>query len=108
MIDYKKDFPFFKGKNGSLIYLDSAATTQRLQVVIDAMNDYYVNYNASVHRAVYALGETATTHFEQVRLKVAQFINAASLEEIIFTSVSNFPNSCPLTPLLRILSLYGI
>lgn len=86
MIDYKKDFPFFKGKNSSLIYLDSAATTQRLQVVLDAMNDYYVNYNASVHRAVYALGETATTHFEQVRLKVAQFINAALPEEIIFTS----------------------
>lgn len=86
MIDYKKDFPFFKGKNGSLIYLDSAATTQRLQVVLDAMNDYYVNYNASVHRAVYALGETATTHFEQVRFKVAQFINAALPEEIIFTS----------------------
>ncbi|NBQ17068.1 SufS family cysteine desulfurase [bacterium] len=86
MIDYKKDFPFFKGKNSSLIYLDSAATTQRLQGVLDAMNDYYVNYNASVHRAVYALGETATTHFEQVRVKVAQFINAALPEEIIFTS----------------------
>ncbi len=86
MINYKKDFPFFDKTSSKLIYFDSAATTQRLGVALEAMSNYYIDYNASVHRTVYALGEKATIEYEQVRDLIAQFINAGSSEEIIFTS----------------------
>jgi cysteine desulfurase/selenocysteine lyase len=67
-----------------LIYLDNASTTQKPQSVIDAMTTYYEHSNANIHRGVYQLSEEATTAYEGVRQKVADFIHANS-SEIIFT-----------------------
>jgi cysteine desulfurase/selenocysteine lyase len=80
------DFPILKRKvNGQrLIYLDSTATTQKPRSVINAIVDYYENYNANVHRSVYKLGEEATDLYEGSREKVANFIGAKR-EEIVFT-----------------------
>jgi len=72
-----------KGK--PLIYFDNAATSQKPQSVIDALVNYYSNYNANVHRGIHTLAEEATLAFEATRDAVQQFINAASREEIIFT-----------------------
>lgn len=82
----KKDFPIFKQKiNGHpLVYLDSAATSQKPQYVLDAVNDYYKKYNANVRRGIYPLAEKATAKVEQVRRQVKTFINAKSEKEIIF------------------------
>jgi len=83
----KKDFPLlerdFNGK--PLVYVDSAATSQKPRVVIDAMTDYYENYNANVHRGVFGIAERATNAMEGARDKVRSFIGAASTSEIIFT-----------------------
>ncbi|MCG9552844.1 cysteine desulfurase CsdA [Vibrio sp. Isolate32] len=68
-----------------LIYLDSAATTQKPQVVIDAISQYYSKQNANVHRGSHSLTANATSQFEAARDKVAQFIGAASSKEIIWT-----------------------
>jgi cysteine desulfurase/selenocysteine lyase len=68
-----------------LVYLDNAATSQKPQVVIDAMNDYYSQYNSNVHRGVHALSARATTQYEQARQRVADFVNASSAENIVFT-----------------------
>lgn len=84
----KNDFPFFsspKNRRQPVIYLDSAATTQKPQMVIDAIVDFYTNRNANVHRTLYNLGEDATVLYEQAREKIARFINAKHPEEIIFT-----------------------
>ncbi len=81
------DFPILKrtvhGKR--LVYLDNAATTQKPQQVIDAISDYYSNYNSNIHRSVHLLAEEATEAFENTRLKVQNFINAQSTDEIVFT-----------------------
>jgi len=84
----REDFPILKrtvsgGK--PLVYLDNAATTQKPLAVIDAIRDYYMNYNSNIHRAVHQLAEEATLEFEKTREKVAEFINARSTEEIVFT-----------------------
>src|SRR5919199_198828 len=84
----REDFPILRrtvsgGK--PLIYLDNAATTQKPLAVINAISDYYMNYNSNIHRAVHQLAEEATLQFEKTREKVARFINARSTEEIIFT-----------------------
>ena len=71
-----------------LVYLDSAATAQTPRVVIDAMTHYYETGNANVHRGVHALSQEATTAYERVRVLAAQFLNAASPSEIIFTAGS--------------------
>ena len=68
-----------------LIYLDSAATTQKPQVVIDAISDYYSKQNANVHRGSHSLTAKATSQFEAARDNVAQFIGAGSSKEIIWT-----------------------
>ncbi|NOH44735.1 cysteine desulfurase CsdA [Vibrio cyclitrophicus] len=68
-----------------LIYLDSAATTQKPQVVIDAISQYYSKQNANVHRGSHSLTANATSQFEAARDKVAQFIGATSSKEIIWT-----------------------
>ncbi|UTT85379.1 cysteine desulfurase CsdA [Vibrio pelagius] len=68
-----------------LIYLDSAATTQKPQVVIDAISEYYSKQNANVHRGSHSLTAKATSQFEAARDNVAQFIGAASSKEIIWT-----------------------
>lgn len=84
----REDFPILKRKvsgNKSLVYLDNAATTQKPLAVINAINDYYMNYNSNIHRAVHQLAEEATLAYENTRDKIAKFINARSTEEIVFT-----------------------
>ncbi|MFC3809806.1 SufS family cysteine desulfurase [Lacihabitans lacunae] len=83
----RTDFPILDQKvNGkSLVYFDNAATTQKPQVVIDAISEYYTGYNANIHRGIHYLAEKATTAFEATRTTVQKFINADSKEEVIFT-----------------------
>jgi cysteine desulfurase/selenocysteine lyase len=85
--EVRKLFPILGQKvNGNpLIYLDSAATSQKPIQVIEKLNDYYRNYNSNVHRGVHTLGTLATDAYEGTREKVKRFINATSAEEIIFT-----------------------
>jgi cysteine desulfurase/selenocysteine lyase len=86
--EIRRDFPILRrkvGNNKTLVYLDNAATTQKPSSVINAIHDYYSNYNANIHRTVHQLGEEATFAYEKTREKVAKFINARSKEEIIFT-----------------------
>lgn len=68
-----------------LVYLDNGATTQKPRAVIEALDRYYKLQNANIHRGVYELSQTATTLYEQARLTVQKFINAAHSEEVIFT-----------------------
>ncbi len=83
----KAQFPLLQQtmRGKPLVYLDSAATTQKPQLVLDAMNHYYTHDNANVHRGVYEISERATLTYEAVRDKVQRFIHAASRNEIIFT-----------------------
>jgi cysteine desulfurase/selenocysteine lyase len=83
----RRDFPLLHQQvhGKPLVYLDNAATTQKPQVVIDAIRDYYTGYNANVHRGVHVLSERATVAYEGSREKVRAFFNAASTREIIFT-----------------------
>ncbi|TFV12255.1 cysteine desulfurase [Bacillus stratosphericus] len=85
--DVREQFPILHQQvNGhDLVYLDSAATSQKPRVVIDAMNEYYRSYNSNVHRGVHTLGTKATDAYEGVREKVRAFIRASSVQEIIFT-----------------------
>src|SRR6266516_6721462 len=83
----RQQFPILtrevKGKQ--LVYFDNAATSQKPQAVIDALLNYYTNYNANVHRGIHTLAEEATMAMERTRDAVQKFINAVSREEIIFT-----------------------
>jgi cysteine desulfurase/selenocysteine lyase len=83
----RKDFPILSREiNGKpLVYLDSAATTQKPLVVLDALEEYYRRHNANVHRGLHTLAEEATVAFEATRDKVAQFIGGVKREEIIYT-----------------------
>src|SRR3989442_11943138 len=83
----KADFPILQRKvhDRRLVYLDSAATSQKPKPVIDATSDFYSRYNANVHRAIYELGEEATREYEGAREKIAAFIRAKSPNEIVFT-----------------------
>ena len=85
--EIRKQFPILDQEvNGHpLVYLDSAATSQKPQVVIDAIDQYYLEYNSNVHRGVHTLGTRATDGYEGAREKVRKFINASATEEIIFT-----------------------
>ncbi|SPR92355.1 cysteine desulfurase [Bacillus altitudinis] len=85
--DVREQFPILHQQvNGhDLVYLDSAATSQKPRVVIDAMNEYYRSYNSNVHRGVHTLGTRATDAYEGAREKVRAFIGASSVQEIIFT-----------------------
>jgi cysteine desulfurase/selenocysteine lyase len=69
-----------------LIYFDNAATTQKPEVVIDAIDRYYREYNANIHRGIHTLAEKATAAFEATRIEMQHFINSAEAEEIIFTT----------------------
>jgi len=83
-----EDFPILRkptSRGKRLVYLDSAATSQKPQSVIDSLVTYYSEYNANIHRGVYEIAERATTAFEEARGKVARFINAAGDAEIIWT-----------------------
>ncbi|QKG83597.1 cysteine desulfurase [Kroppenstedtia pulmonis] len=83
---YAKDFPILNQEiNGNpLVYLDSSATSQKPQSVIEAMEQYYREYNSNVHRGVHTLGSKATDAYEGAREKVRRFIHAASTKEILF------------------------
>ena len=83
----RKDFPILNQSNDgkALIYLDSAATSQKPMHEIDAISDFYKNYNANISRGIYDLGEKTTELYEQARETVATFIGA-NPNEIVFTS----------------------
>ena len=81
--ELKKDFPLLQNRKET--YLDSGATTQKPIQVIEAVNEYYKKYNANPHRGAYSLSIEATEAYENVRAKVAKFINARYSEEIIFS-----------------------
>jgi len=82
----RADFPILKRKvhGKKLVYFDNAATTQKPRQVIDALSEYYSNYNANVHRSAHTLGEEATEAYESAREKVARFVGA-SAKELVFT-----------------------
>lgn len=83
----RESFPVLNREvnNQLLVYLDNAATSQKPQVVIDALNYYYSNYNANIHRGIHTLAEEATAAYEATRNTVRDFLNASSSDEIIFT-----------------------
>lgn len=81
--DYRQDFPLLR--ENPIVYLDSAATAQRPDVVIEAEMEFYRKYNANPLRGLYSLGIEATDRYEEARECVAKFIHAASAKEIIFT-----------------------
>ncbi len=83
----KKDFPLLKEKvyGKEIVYLDSAATSQKPKKVINAISDYYNRYNSNVHRGIYKISMEASKAYEDSRLAVKRFINAKSEKEIIFT-----------------------
>ncbi|MED1151070.1 cysteine desulfurase [Bacillus paralicheniformis] len=85
--DIREQFPILSQQvNGhDLVYLDSAATSQKPRVVIETLDEYYNSYNSNVHRGVHTLGTKATDGYEGAREKVRKFINAKSMQEIIFT-----------------------
>jgi cysteine desulfurase/selenocysteine lyase len=82
----RSDFPILKREvhGKPLVYLDNAATSQKPQAVIGAMDDYYRSYNANIHRGVHTLAEEATEAYEAARRKVARFINAPRTREVVF------------------------
>ena len=82
----RADFPVLEQevRGKPLVYLDNAATAQKPRQVIEALADYYREYNANIHRGLHTLSEKATAEYEAARDKLRQFINAASLKEIIF------------------------
>ena len=82
-MDFKDDFPILK--NRKISYLDSGATTQKPQSVIMQIEEFYKNFNANPHRGAYSLSIEATEKYENVRAKIAKFINAKHTEEIIFS-----------------------
>lgn len=81
--DYRQDFPLLR--ENPIVYLDSAATAQRPDAVIEAEMEFYRKYNANPLRGLYSLGIEATDRYEEARECVAKFIHAASAKEIIFT-----------------------
>src|SRR3989344_2054660 len=82
----REDFPIFKRKiNGKeIIYFDNAATTQKPQQVLNAINEFYTQHNANIHRGVHKLSQEASQLYEQAHKTVGKFINAKQ-EQIIFT-----------------------
>ncbi|MDH4157332.1 MAG: cysteine desulfurase [candidate division Zixibacteria bacterium] len=90
-MDYERiraDFPILDQQihGNRLVYLDSAATSQKPRTVINALLDYYRKYNANIHRGIHALAEEATAAYEATRQKVAGFLGGVAPEEVIFTS----------------------
>ncbi|WP_379970394.1 cysteine desulfurase [Ectobacillus sp. sgz5001026] len=99
----RKQFPILDQQvNGhKLVYLDNAATSQKPIQVIEALSTYYKEYNSNVHRGVHTLGTKATDAYEGAREKVKNFINASSIEEVVFTRGTT-------TSLNMIASSYGM
>jgi cysteine desulfurase/selenocysteine lyase len=83
MHEHRNDFPLIR--NSDIVYFDNAATTQKPQSVLDALNAYYTEYCANTHRSAHGLGNRATQEFENAREKVARFLGAARDEQIVFT-----------------------
>ena len=83
----REDFPILREQahGHPLIYFDSAATSQKPRAVIDALRNFYEHNNANVHRGLHTLSSRATEAYEQARQRVAEYIGAASAQEIIFT-----------------------
>ena len=84
----RADFPILSAPTRSgrpLVYLDSAASSQKPRVVLEAMDTYYREYNANVHRGIYEIGEKATAAYEQARARTARFIGASDPRQIVFT-----------------------
>ena len=83
----RRDFPILaRTVNGHpLVYLDSAASSQKPRAVLEAMDQYYTTSHANVHRSIHTLGEEATEQYEAARDRVQRFIGAASREEVVFT-----------------------
>ncbi len=84
----KKQFPIFTN-NPELVYLDSAATSQKPQIVIDAVSNFYQKYNANIHRGIYSLSQKATDMYEEVRNKAAKFVGSQNALEIVFSQNTN-------------------
>ena len=82
-MNFKKDFPILNEKQ--ITYLDSGATTQKPEQVINAIDEYYKTTNANVHRGAYSLSVEATAKYEEAREKVARFINSPLAEQVIFS-----------------------
>src|SRR5690606_17191451 len=84
----RNDFPILSQQvNGKpLVYFDNGATSQKPQVVIDAISDYYEQINANIHRGVHTLSQLATDAYEESRIKIQKHINAKFSHEVIFTS----------------------
>ena len=96
----RSDFPILERRSGDwpLIYLDSANTSQKPRVVVEAIEDHYLNHNANVARAMHTLGTEATGAFEGARARLAKFIGARRSEEVIFTkNASEALNLCAYT-----------
>ena len=103
----KADFPTLNQKiNGhDLVYLDNAATTQKPKTVISSLENYYNNINSNIHRGVHTLSQKATESYEDARIKIANFINAETQNEIIFvrgaTEAINLVANSYVKPLLN-------
>ena len=87
VIRVRQDFPILQRavRDKPLVYLDSAATTQKPKQVLDALANYYAQQNANIHRGVYVLSAEATAAYDEARRKVQHFVNARSAQEVIFT-----------------------
>jgi cysteine desulfurase / selenocysteine lyase len=86
--EIRKDFPILQRETSPgvpLVYLDSTATSQKPLAVIEAMDNYYRRSNANIHRGVHTLAEEATYMYEQARVRIAKFINAPSVHQVIYT-----------------------
>src|SRR3954469_16430460 len=83
----RDDFPILREQSHGqpLIYLDNAATTQKPRAVLDALRNYYEHSNANVHRGLHELSSRATEAYENARARVANYLGAASADEIVFT-----------------------
>jgi cysteine desulfurase / selenocysteine lyase len=83
----RADFPILKAEMNAkkLVYLDSAATSQKPNQVLQAMDEYYKTYNANIHRGIYRIAEKATEAYIDSKVKIANFINANGMQEIIYT-----------------------
>ena len=103
----KENFPILDQKiNGkNLVYLDSAATTQKPNEVIDSLNKYYKENNSNIHRGVHTLSQKATEDYEEARKIITNFIGATSSKEIIFvrgaTEAINLIANSYVKPLLK-------
>src|SRR2546426_7130932 len=86
LMEIRRDFPALHQKvhGKPLVYLDNAATSQKPQAVIDALVHYYSKINSNIHRGIHHLSEEATAAYEQARVLVKDFINAAEEREIVF------------------------